>query len=292
MSEQIVDIDPNAGFCFGVVTAIGKAEEVLASGQTLYCLGDIVHNEQEVARLAALGLQVIDHASLKSLRGAKVLLRAHGEPPSTYETAAASGIEIVDATCPVVLMLQRKIRRAYLDNPNRQIVIYGKAGHAEVNGLVGQTDGTAIVVEHETDISEVDLHRDMAVFSQTTKSAEGFEALCQRLRSQVSDGVTVECSDTICRRVSNRMAQMTAFAKQHDVVIFVCGRKSSNGQVLFEECRKVNPRTYQVAEVADVRAEWLEGAHVIGVSGATSTPKWQMQEVKDKVIQLIQYGKD
>ncbi|MBP5319095.1 MAG: 4-hydroxy-3-methylbut-2-enyl diphosphate reductase [Paludibacteraceae bacterium] len=289
MSSPTVVIDPNAGFCFGVVTAIGKAEEVLASGQPLYCLGDIVHNEQEVARLAAMGLQVIDHADLQQLHDVKVLLRAHGEPPSTYRQAEASNIEIIDATCPVVLMLQRKIRQAYLSHPSDQIVIYGKAGHAEVNGLVGQTDGTAIVVEHEDDVSAVDLSRNMVVFSQTTKSAEGFGLLCERLRREAAEGVQVTCTDTICRRVANRMADIAAFARQQDVVLFVCGRKSSNGRVLFEECRQANPRTYQVSELADLQAEWLRGARRIGISGATSTPKWQMQQVKDQVIQMITY---
>ncbi|MDE5642117.1 MAG: 4-hydroxy-3-methylbut-2-enyl diphosphate reductase, partial [Muribaculaceae bacterium] len=237
-----IEIDPDSGFCFGVVTAINKAEAELASiGEgTLYCLGDIVHNSDEVERLRTKGLHTITHADLKRLRGSKVLLRAHGEPPETYRMAKENNIEIVDATCPVVLKLQQRIKAAYSQPSPPQIVIYGKIGHAEVNGLVGQTDGTAIVVEHEGDLDKIDFNRPVALYSQTTKSVEGFRAIADRIRQRIAPDCEFTSYDTICRSVSKRVDRLREFAASHDVIIFVAGTKSSNGKILFNHCLEVN----------------------------------------------------
>lgn len=285
-----IEIDTDSGFCFGVVTAINKAEEELAKGEsTLYCLGDIVHNSDEVSRLARKGLRIINHDDLNQLRGVKVLLRAHGEPPSTYEAASARGIELIDATCPVVLRLQRRIKECH-DRPlphRPQIVIYGKLGHAEVNGLVGQTNGEAIVVEGISDLDRVDFNRPVALYSQTTKPISGLREISAEIERRMAPGISFESYDTICRQVANRVEKLQHFARVHDAVIFVAGKKSSNGKVLYANCQEVNPHTYLVSNADEIQPEWLVGAETIGVCGATSTPRWLMEQVKEKIENLV-----
>ena len=278
-----VEIDENSGFCFGVVNAIAKAEEELQQGE-LYCIGDIVHNNLEVDRLKGLGLRTIDHEAFADLRDCRVLFRAHGEPPSSYALAEKNNIEVIDASCPVVLNLQQKIRAAYerVKANGGQIVIYGKRGHAEVNGLVAQTNGEALVVEREEDLKEIDFSRLVILFSQTTKSLDGFKRNEEVVRASARGGV--EVNDTICRKVANRIPQLREFAVRHDVVLFVSGEKSSNGKQLFAVCREANPRTYFVQGVADLSDEMFEGAESVGISGATSTPRWVMEEIKNAVI--------
>jgi 4-hydroxy-3-methylbut-2-enyl diphosphate reductase len=272
------------------VNAIKKAEEELDEKGGLYCLGDIVHNSDEVERLAKKGLKIIDHDDLSKLTNTKVLLRAHGEPPATYKVAAANNVEILDATCPVVLALQKRILKAWTENPKAQIVIYGKKGHAEVNGLVGQTQGEAIVIEHEDEIENIDYSKPIYLFSQTTKSIEGFQKLVDEIKSRMDEGVDFVYYDTICRQVANRMDNIRKFAREHDLVFFVSGKKSSNGKVLFEECKKQNANTYFVSSAEEVDINVLSGKpKSIGICGATSTPKWQMQEVKDKLKNIINY---
>lgn len=285
MSIPVVEIDSRSGFCHGVVTAIRKAEEELERSQApLFCLGDIVHNSDEVERLERKGLSTITHSQLSDLRDARVLLRAHGEPPSTYETARRQGIEIIDATCPVVLQLQRRIKATY-DAPGErpQIVIYGKAGHAEVNGLVGQTNGEAIVVENASQLDKIDFARPVALYSQTTMSLSGFAEMVEEINRRIASGVPFTYFDTICRQVANRVNHLRDFASAHDVILFVAGAKSSNGKVLFRECLDVNPRTHLLAHAGDFDPEWIEGAESIGICGATSTPRWLMEEVRDSV---------
>ncbi|MDE6130976.1 MAG: 4-hydroxy-3-methylbut-2-enyl diphosphate reductase, partial [Muribaculaceae bacterium] len=225
----------------------------------------------------------ITHADLKRLRGSKVLLRAHGEPPETYRMAKENNIEIVDATCPVVLKLQQRIKAAYSQPSPPQIVIYGKIGHAEVNGLVGQTDGTAIVVEHEGDLDKIDFNRPVALYSQTTKSVEGFRAIADRIRQRIAPDCEFTSYDTICRSVSKRVDRLREFAASHDVIIFVAGTKSSNGKILFNHCLEVNPRSFMIPNESALQQQWLEGAESIGICGATSTPRWLMERVRDKV---------
>ena len=291
-----IEIDSNSGFCFGVVNAIQKAEEELRRSGSLDCLGDIVHNASEMERLRLRGLRTINHAQLDSLAGKTVMLRAHGEPPSTYDTLLRNGIKVVDATCPVVLRLQKRIKQAYDDARAKLaageidemplILIYGKEGHAEVNGLVGQTDGTAIVIQDCSQLDGIDLDRDILLYSQTTKSLDGFARIVEEImrRKEAPGGKGgFEWFDTICRQVANRSAKMKEFAKEHDVVIFVAGAKSSNGKVLLAECLKVNPRTYAVTDADGLRPEWLDGAASVGICGATSTPAWLMEEVADKL---------
>lgn len=283
-----IEIDEDSGFCFGVVTAIGKAESELKDGNELYCLGDIVHNGEEINRLAKMGLQVIDHSDLSHLKNAKVLLRAHGEPPSTYKTASDNGITVVDATCPVVLRLQQKIRKAYEEHPDSEIVIYGKSGHAEVNGLVGQTKGIAKVVESLSDIDLIDFSKDILLFSQTTKSIDGYAALIEEIKKRKSKETEFTAYDTICRQVSNRMEKIRQFAKSHDLVLFVGGEKSSNAKVLFKVCKQENDNSFFISSSNDVQKEWLiDSVETIGICGATSTPNWQMEEIKRKLLTII-----
>lgn len=285
-----VEIDENSGFCFGVVTAITKAEEELGKSGELYCLGDIVHNAGEVERLCDKGLKTITHEELGRLHNVKVLLRAHGEPPQTYRMAEANNVTIIDATCPVVLQLQRRIKKAYDDGVAEEkaggrkplIVIYGKNGHAEVNGLVGQTNGEAVVIQTPEEVAKLDLSRDIKLYSQTTKSLEGFRAVVEEIQKRKSEG-KFEYYDTICRQVANRMEKMREFAASHEVVVFVSGAKSSNGKVLFEKCREVNPRTYLISDETQLNPEWTAGYERIGICGATSTPKWLMEKVADKI---------
>lgn len=284
MTPQI-EIDASSGFCFGVVNAIAKAEEELKRRPTcrLYCLGDIVHNSMEVERLRRAGMQTITHDELSRLHDVRVLLRAHGEPPATYATAARRGITLIDATCPVVLRLQQRIKHDY-DEAQRQgkalqIVIYGGRGHAEVNGLVGQTNGTAIVIEDLGGLDALDFGTDIALYSQTTKSLEGFTAIISEIRRRMHEGARFTYADTICRQVAHRGEHLRDFARAHDVVIFVAGAKSSNGRVLYGHCREANERSYLVAESADVRPEMTAGATSIGICGATSTPRWLMEDI-------------
>lgn len=278
-----IEIDEDSGFCFGVTTAIQKAEEELATHDTLYCLGDIVHNGRECDRLREKGLEMIDHEAFSRLHDARVLLRAHGEPPSTYAQAERQGITLIDATCPVVLGLQRRIKRVYQDYPDAQIVIYGKPGHAEVLGLVGQTNGTAIVIADISEIDRIDMHRTTFLFSQTTKSLEGFRRVVDYMTAHIVAPAEFHSFDTICRRVANRLEGVRAFASRHDVVLFVSGLKSSNGRVLCEACRSVNPRTYLIDDPDSLDPAWLKDATSVGICGATSTPKWLMQRCAEKV---------
>ena len=279
-----IEIDNGSGFCFGVTTAIQKAEEELAAGKTLYCLGDIVHNGMECERLKQLGLVTINHEEMSRLHGVKVLLRAHGEPPSTYELARENDIEIIDATCPVVLQLQRRIKRQYDACKEAQIVIFGKPGHAEVLGLVGQTESKAIVIANVEEVKRLDFTRDIYLYSQTTKSLDEFHRIIEYIQEHISPDATFKSFDTICRQVANRMPNISAFASRHDLVLFVCGRKSSNGKVLFNECKSVNPNSHLIEGPEEIKKEWLEGVNTIGICGATSTPKWLMEQCRDAII--------
>ncbi|MDE6333704.1 MAG: 4-hydroxy-3-methylbut-2-enyl diphosphate reductase [Muribaculaceae bacterium] len=286
MSGVNIEIDERSGFCFGVGTAIRKAETELAATGRLYCLGDIVHNSNEVERLESIGLQTITHDDLRGLKGVKVLLRAHGEPPSTYKTAGQNGIEIIDATCPVVLALQKRIKETY-NGSDSQIVIYGQTGHAEVNGLVGQTEGNAIVVECEADLDKIDFSRPVALYSQTTKSVEGFNAIAEEIATRMMPGASLSTYDTICRQVAGRVDHLRKFAAAHQVIIFVAGAKSSNGRILYNHCREVNASSHLVADCNELDQAWFVGADSIGICGATSTPRRLMEQVRDTVAKLL-----
>ncbi len=287
----IVEIDKGSGFCFGVTTAIRKAEEELRNSGSLYCLGDIVHNSNEVERLESKGLNTITHEQLRQLHGVKVLLRAHGEPPETYATAKRNGIHIIDATCPVVLKLQQRIKQSWAEaaasGRDAQIVIYGKRGHAEVNGLVGQTQGRALVIESVDEVDRIDFGRDIYLYSQTTKSLEGFKRIVGEIGKRVKPGVRFQSFDTICRSVANRIPQIREFAKQHQLILFVCGKKSSNGRILFGQCLDANPDSHLISSESEIDAAWLKGKERIGICGATSTPMWLMNRVKDYVTQQV-----
>ncbi len=284
-----VEIDSASGFCHGVVTAIQKAEEELRQGGTLYCLGDIVHNNREVERLTELGLITIDHEQLSQLHDAKVLLRAHGEPPQTYEIAAKNHIQIIDATCPVVLSIQRRIKKEYdKQEPDTQIVIYGKNGHAEVLGLVGQTQGQAIVIEHMEEAKQLDFSKSIRLYSQTTKSLDEFRKIVDYIQQHISPDATFEYYDTICRQVANRIPNIRRFAASHELVFFVSGKKSSNGKVLFGECLQVNPNSHFIDRPEAIEDRLLEGVSSIGICGATSTPKWLMEEVSEAIKKKIE----
>ena len=289
-----VEIDEGSGFCFGVVTAINKAEEELAKGETLYCLGDIVHNSREVDRLKTMGLITINREEFKQLRNAKVLLRAHGEPPETYMIARENNIEIIDATCPVVLRLQKRIKQEFLQdaaNDEKQIVIYGKNGHAEVLGLVGQTDGKAIVIEKAEEVKKLDLNKSVRLFSQTTKSLDEFQEIVAYIKQNISPEATFEYYDTICRQVANRMPKLREFAATHDLIFFVSGKKSSNGKMLFEECLKVNANSHLIDNEKEIDPSLLQNVQSIGVCGATSTPKWLMEKIYSHIQSLIEESK-
>ena len=284
----MIEIDKHSGCCFGVAKAISKAEEELKKDGILYCLGDIVHNSQEVTRLQKKGLHTINHEDLKEMQNKKVLLRAHGEPPSTYETAQFNSIQIIDATCPVVLQLQKKIRKYHREsNENAlQIVIFGKNGHAEVNGLVGQTEGTAIVIENKSDLEQLDYNRPICLFSQTTMSVEGFQEIVNEIKMRINPEVDFKYFDTICRQVANRIPNIKEFASCHDLILFVAGEKSSNGKVLLSECKKANPNTLLISCPENINPEWLAHVESVGICGATSTPKWLMEEVAQTVLSL------
>lgn len=287
-----IEIDKKSGFCFGVVKAINKAEEELAKGEILYCLGDIVHNGQEVDRLTKMGMITIDHEQLAKLHNVKVLLRAHGEPPSTYEIAKENNITLVDASCPVVLKLQSRIKKAYEtgvdDDKDTQVVIYGHHGHAEVKGLIGQTDGKAIVIEDESELDKIDFSKKIRLFSQTTKSLSGFNHLVDTITGLAPEEDSFEYSDTICRQVANRIPNITTFAQENEIVIFVSGKKSSNGRVLYEHSKSINPNTYIVSNANELEGLVIDLTKKIGICGATSTPLWQMEEVQKKLIELSQ----
>ena len=281
-----IEIDSGSGFCFGVTTAIKKAEEELAKGTQLYCLGDIVHNGMECERLKRMGLITINHEEMSRLHDATVLLRAHGEPPATYRLADNNNIEIIDATCPVVLQLQRRIKAQYESQPDSQIVIFGKNGHAEVLGLVGQTQGHAIVIEKFEDVMQLDFTRNIYLYSQTTKSLDEFHRIINYIQQHISNGATFQSFDTICRQVANRMPNIKAFASRHDLVLFVCGHKSSNGKVLYGECKSVNQNTYQIEGPSEIDSSWLKGIATVGICGATSTPKWLMEQCRDAILSI------
>lgn len=283
-----IEIDPNSGFCFGVTASINKAESELTQPGALYALGDLVHNSAETERLQNMGLKVVAHEQMPQLGGSRMLLRAHGEPPSTYTTAKANGIEIIDATCPVVLKLQQRIAASYSQwGENAQIVIYGKAGHAEVNGLVGQTDGTAIVVDDADSLNNIDFSRPVILYSQTTRSLEGWDKMVERIRSRMQPGVTFLHFDTICRQVAGRVENVRLFAAAHNIVLFVSGKKSSNGKVLYNQCRKVNTNTHMIESANEIDPAWFTPMpETIGICGATSTPRWIMEQVMLKCEEL------
>lgn len=274
-----VEIDPNSGFCFGVVYAIEMAEDILEEQGYLYCLGDIVHNDEEVSRLQNKGLKIIDHEALKNLRDEKVLIRAHGEAPETYKIALDNNLELVDASCPVVLKLQNRIRKSYEKKDN--IYIYGKHGHAEVLGLKGQTQNEAVVFQNADELDIKELPKNVTLYSQTTKSVENFHAISDLLKN---NGIEVEVNDTICRQVSNRYGELQNFAADYDRIVFVSGTKSSNGKVLYNVCLQKNPNSHFVTNLNQVEKDWFSDNQTVGICGATSTPKWLMEEVKDKIL--------
>ena len=288
-----VTIDPASGFCFGVVYAIQMAEEELERDAKLYCLGDIVHNNVEVERLRAKGLQIINHDDLKELHDCKVLIRAHGEPPATYQIALQNNIELIDASCPVVLKLQNRVRESYddIEEDHGQIVIYGEAGHAEVNGLIGQTNAAAICVKTEEDLEKVDFNKPIHFFAQTTKSTAGFAKMKQMIEERIikQKGTLEEnlfTNDTLCRQVSNREPQLKRFAAHHDILLFVSGKKSSNGKALYSVCQSANPKSYFISDVDEINPEWFGENDSVGICGATSTPMWLMQRVANHLLQL------
>ncbi len=278
-----IRIDEHAGYCFGVVKAIGAAEAQLSQSGSLYCLGDIVHNSAEVERLKCKGMKVIDHEDLQRLpQGSRVLIRAHGEPPSTYRAASERGIELIDATCPIVLALQERIRRGYneMQAVGGQIVLFGKPGHAEVIGLNGQCDGSAIIVSHPDDLDHIDFGRPIRLYSQTTKSRDEYRRLTANIEARLSQDADFVAFDTVCNRVANRAKELETFACSVDVLLFVAGANSSNGRYLYEYCRHVQPHTYLIATADELQPGWFDGVSKVGISGATSTPRWLMEEVK------------
>lgn len=285
-----VTIDKNSGYCFGVEFAIQMAEDELNDTGNLYCLGDIVHNAMEVERLQAKGLKIINKEDLKDIHDAKVLIRAHGEPPETYKTAMDNNIQLIDASCPVVLKLQNRVKNAHDKNP--QIVIYGKPGHAEVIGLTGQTSGDAIIVMFEEDLDQVDFKRPITLFSQTTKSTKGFYDMKAKIEARIKaenpelaeeDLPFFNANDSICRQVSNREPQMEKFSQEHDVILFVSGKKSSNGKALHGVCEKFNPKSYFIENESEINSDWFKNTESIGICGATSTPTWLMEKVAKHV---------
>ena len=281
-----IEIDEQSGFCFGVTTAIQKAEEELAKGAPLYCLGDIVHNGKECERLKRMGLITIDHATFAELHNAKVLLRAHGEPPETYETAKRNNLQLIDATCPVVLKLQQRIKKKWQESANeeRQIIIHGQSGHAEVLGLVGQTHGEAIVIENTSQLNRISTDKNTYIYSQTTKSLEGYRQIAEAIKERINSDREVEYFDTVCRRVSNRMSGISKFASEHQLIFFVSGRKSSNGKILFDECKRTNSNSYHIEGPQEINFSLIEGVESIGICGATSTPKWLMEDCRQAIL--------
>lgn len=296
-----VTIDKNSGYCFGVEFAIKMAEDEMENKEPLYCLGDIVHNDMEVKRLSEKGLIVIDREQLQELSNCKVLIRAHGEPPETYKLAIENNIELIDASCPVVLKLQNRVKNAFdkMERENGQIVIYGKKGHAEVIGLTGQTLEKAIVVTDDSDLDNLDYNRPITLFSQTTKSTKGFYALSEKIEGRIKDAkgelteIDFNSNDSICRQVSNREPQLQRFAQENDVILFVSGKKSSNGKALYQVCLSENPRSYFIENEEEIETDWFQNAERVGICGATSTPMWLMEQVKtfvsgisERILQL------
>ena len=293
MSQLKITVDPKSGFCFGVVYAIEMAENILKKDNKLYCLGDIVHNNREVDRLNNLGLEIIDHKRLSELNDCKVLIRAHGEPPSTYEIALKNNIELLDASCPVVLKLQHQIKEGYetIKKIDGQVIIYGKEGHAEVTGLVGQTNGEAIIVTTKEDISKIDFEKSIYIYSQTTKSPKAFQDIVDKIKKElIALGKDVDLKfvvhDTLCRQVSGREPQLKSFASENDVIVFVSGTKSSNGKMLFLSCKEQNKQSYFVSDTKEIDQNWFKNSNSVGICGATSTPRWLMDEVADHIKQI------
>ena len=292
-----VNIDKNSGYCFGVEFAIKMAEDEMENKEPLYCLGDIVHNDMEVKRLSAKGLVVIDREQLQELSNCKVLIRAHGEPPETYRLAIENNIELIDASCPVVLKLQHRVKNAFdkMERENGQIVIYGKKGHAEVIGLTGQTLEKAIVVTDDSDLDKLDYTKPITLFSQTTKSTKGFYALSEKIEGRIKDAkgelteIDFSSNDSICRQVSNREPQLQRFAQENDVILFVSGKKSSNGKALYQVCLAENPRSYFIENEEEIDADWFHQADRVGICGATSTPMWLMEQVKSYVSGISEH---
>jgi len=286
-----IEIDKNSGYCFGVEFAIEMAEDEMKDSGHLYCLGDIVHNSMEVERLEAKGLKIISREELEEIHDAKVLIRAHGEPPETYKLALQNNIELIDASCPVVLKLQNRVKNSYdqMEASNGQIVIYGKPGHAEVIGLTGQTKENAIIVMEDEDLEQIDFSRPITLYSQTTKSTKGF----YRIKSMIEDRIKetkgelqildFKANDSICRQVSNREPSMEKFSTKHDVVLFVSGKKSSNGKALYGVCKKNNERSFFIESEKEIDLSWIKPTDSIGICGATSTPMWLMEQVKEYV---------
>ena len=284
-ANMIVEIDKKSGFCFGVINAIRAAENELNNSENLYSLGDIVHNGKEVERLEKMGLKSISKEEFFTLKDCKVLIRAHGEPPETYEYAKQNNIELIDATCPVVLTLQEKVKRSYESKIEQhgQVVIYGKKGHAEIEGLNGQTDHTAIIVESMAEIDKIDTTKPVSLYSQTTKRLEDFYQIAGLVKSKMQPGVPVEIKDTICRQVSNRVPNLKIFSKNYDLILFVAGKKSSNGQYLFGICKEENSNSFIISRTDEIQKEWFSGVNSVGICGATSTPNWLMEEVAEWV---------
>ncbi len=289
-SNVRVEIDKRSGFCFGVVNAINRAEKELESGEPLYCLGEIVHNGEEVERLTKMGLITITYDDLSKLSGERVLLRAHGEPPETYKRASENDIKIVDASCPVVLKLQEKVKKGWeqMQLQNGQVVIYGKRGHAEVIGLIGQTQGNAVVIENISEIESLDFSRPIEIFAQTTKSADEYREISQEISTRMgtdSSGnpIHFRSYNSICGQVANRKKELMIFSKNHDVILFVSGKNSSNGKMLYEVCKSINNRTHFVTSASEVDKLWFANAQSVGVCGATSTPLWLMEQVASAV---------
>ncbi len=276
-----IEIEEKSGFCFGVIKAIQKAEKELQNKTQLYCLGDIVHNGEEVKRLEELGLKTISKEEFFQLKNCKVLIRAHGEPPETYEYAQKNNIELLDATCPVVLRLQNKIRNTHQTNKNndKQIVIFGKSGHAEVVGLNGQTNFNAIIVNHKNEIDKIDFSKPVSLYSQTTKNIDEFNEIVDIIGTKIDSDTSFTINDTVCRQVSNRVPQLKVFAQKFDIILFVSGKKSSNGKYLFNICKNTNERSYMISNADEIKKEWFENVDSVGISGATSTPKWLMIDI-------------
>jgi len=284
-----ITIDSNSGYCFGVEFAIQMAEDELNESESLYCLGDIVHNAMEVSRLNKLGLQIIDHDELKNIKDAKVLIRAHGEPPETYQIALENNIELIDASCPVVLKLQNRVNKDFrkMEDSGGQLVIYGKKGHAEVVGLTGQTNNKAIVVMDDEDLADIDYSKPITLYSQTTKSTSGFYSLKSKIQDRIEavedEDIQFKANDSICRQVSNREPNLRKFATYNDVILFVSGKKSSNGKALYAVCKETNARSYFIENEDDLQADWFNPDDKVGICGATSTPTWLMKQVKESL---------
>lgn len=283
-----VAIDKNSGYCFGVEYAIQMAEDELEESETLYCLGDIVHNDMEVRRLYQKGLRIINKEELRDIQDAKVLIRAHGEPPETYQTALDNNLELIDASCPVVLRLQNRVKNAYdqIEKSKGQIVIYGKEGHAEVIGLTGQTKKNAIIVSSEKDLEKIDYSKPVTLFSQTTKSTKGFYTIKAKIEEKIQDfqeKSNFQANDSICRQVSNREPQLQKFSQEHEVILFVSGKKSSNGKALYQVCKSENEASYFIENESEINLEWFREDISVGICGATSTPMWLMKQVANYV---------